>query len=108
MSRKVVKGFPTVVQSWRDLGREGHGGAYAGASPWARQGIFIMSSQQQGKATKESGPGLSISRRTRVENPNLKKKHRFMKNGVGICTKCWLLPEGHDRLMKTLDNTRKQ
>lgn len=92
-----------IVRSWRDLGREGHGGEYAGASPWARQGIFIQGHKMT--ATKESGPGVSLSRRDEVHNPGLKRKHEFIAAPT-TCLTCNMLEQGHDRLMEKLDAKR--
>lgn len=97
--KTTVKGYGGVVKSWRDLGREGHGGAYAGASPYARQGIFIQGHEMT--ATREAGPGLSLSRRKRLENPGLKKKHEFVEINM-LCLTCNMMKAGHERLMGTL------
>ena len=88
-----------MVRSWRDLGREGHGGAYAMASPWARQGIFVVGHNTT--ATKESGPGLPLSRRGRLENPGQKTLHEFVPAPTA-CLTCCMLREGHDRLMRKI------
>lgn len=105
--KTTVKGHGRNVRQWRDLGREGHGGTYAGASPYARQGIFVFSSQQQGQATREAGPGLPLSRRHRIENPKLKSHHDFLAAPT-LCLHCHMLPEGHDRAMAKLKEKRKR
>lgn len=99
--KTTVKGHGRTVASWRDLGREGHGGEYAGASPWARQGIFIQGHKQT--ATRESGPGLPLERRDKLENPALKTRHQFLEVGW-LCLHCNMLREGHDRAMEKLGN----
>lgn len=100
---KIPTGFkqPTIVASWRDLGREGPG-RHKADTPWTRNSIYIQSSQKVSEATKESGPGLPIARRKKKENPNLKKKHKFLRDGWGLCQLCVMLPEGHDRLMRAI------
>lgn len=98
--RTTVKGHGGVVRSWRDLGREGHGREYANGSPWARQGIFIQGLNTN--ATKDSGPGLPLERRDRVENPGLKRTHEFVPAPV-VCLTCNMFQEGHDRLMEKLN-----
>lgn len=95
----MKRGFPTVVTSWRDLGREGHGREFAGGSPYVRNGIFIQGHKTT--ASKESGPGLPLERRARVENANLKSRHKFV-DVAGLCLTCNMLKEGHDRLMDKL------
>lgn len=87
------------VVSWRDLGREGPGNGFAGASPFVQNGVFIQGHRLQ--ATRESGPGLPLERRFRVENPNMKRRHKFTTVN-GLCLKCAMLREGHDRLMEKL------
>lgn len=87
------------VTSWRDLGREGHGRAYAGGSPYVRNGIFIQGHKTT--ATRESGPGLPLDRRRRLENPGLKKRHKFV-DIAGLCLTCHMMKEGHDRQMKRI------
>lgn len=52
-------------------------------------------------ATRESGPGLPLMRRGRVENPGLKRVHEFVAAPV-VCLTCHMLEEGHDRLMEKL------
>lgn len=99
-------GKPTIVASWRDLGREGPGRNKAD-SPWTRNGIYIQSGMKLSETTKESGPGLSISRRKRKENPMLKTRHKFLRNGLGLCLLCNLLPEGHVRLQGSLKARKK-
>ncbi len=85
--------------SGRDLGREGHGRAYAGASPWARQGIFVQGHPTT--ATRESGPGLQLERRFKIENPMHKTKHEFIPAPM-VCLYCHNLVQGHDALMEKL------
>ena len=94
-----VKGQGGVVTSWRDLGREGHGREYANGSPYVRNGHFIQGHKMG--ATRESGPGLPLSRRNKVENPNLKKRHKLILVN-GLCLKCHMFKEGHERLIKSL------
>lgn len=93
-------GFPAVIKSSRDTGKEG----YRGCSPWDKQGIFIFGSGREGQSesTKESIPGHSLNRRNRVENPNLKKAHEFDGGGTFVCIYCVMMKEGHDKLMAKL------
>lgn len=99
-------GKPLIVASWRDLGREGPG-RHKADSPWTRQGIYIQSSQKVSEATKESGPGLSLERRKRKENPNQKRRHRFLPDGYKLCMLCVRTREGHDKLLSELGSRRK-
>lgn len=94
-----MKGHGQVVASWRDLGREGHGREYANGSPYARQGIFVQGLNTS--ATRESGPGLPLERRKRLENPGLKRRHQFV-DVAGLCLTCHMLKVGHERLMEKL------
>jgi hypothetical protein len=89
------EGFPAVIKSGRDLGKDG----YRGCSPWARQGIFIFTKERAGQS--ESTPE-SKSPRPAVENRNQKSIHEFEGAGTYVCIHCCLLEEGHDRLMKKL------
>lgn len=88
------------VVSWRDLGREGPGNGYAGASPWVQNGVFVQGHDM--KPTRESGPGLPLERRFKVENPKMKTPHEFVTVN-GLCLSCVMLKEGHDRLMERLN-----
>lgn len=98
-----------VVKSWRDLGKEGHGRAYAGASPWARQGIFIVSSQRQGQVTREAGPGLSKDHWSRIKESQAKREqpHEYVEANW-TCVTCNLMREGHDRLVQKLQSSTKR
>jgi|SRR5947208_5969427 len=92
--RRKTKGFPAVIGSSRDNGKDG----YRGCSPWARQGIFIFSGTRIGQS--ESTP--EFRKRPRVENKGLKMPHKFDGGGTFVCLHCMMMREGHDRLMKRL------
>lgn len=96
--------MPTIVKSWRDLGKLGYGSGGSSDSPWTRQGIFIQSRMGMKDAVNTGGPGLPLNRRQRIENPNLKKRHRFKTVGSFLCLHCNMMREGHDRLMEKLAN----
>lgn len=100
-NKKVKFGMPTLVTSWRDLGREGAGRHFAAGSPYARNGVYVMSSHRQGEVTRESGPGLPPARREWLENPGLKQTHDFV-DANSLCIHCNMLKEGHDRQMARL------
>ncbi len=59
------------------------------------------------RPTKESGPGLPLERRFRLENPGLKRVHEF-ETASGVCLTCNMLEEGHDRLMAKLKKTNSR
>lgn len=101
--KTTVKGYGGhPVVNWRDLGREGHGREFANGSPFVRNGIFVQGMPIGASGTsKESGPGLPLERRDRLENPGLKRRHEFL-DIAGLCATCNMMREGHDRLVARL------
>ena len=90
------------MRSWRDVGKLGYGSGGAADSPWARQGIFVQSSLGiKDHCDTTGGPGLPLSRRHRVENPMMKRRHAFEEVNR-LCLHCNMFEEGHDRLMEKL------
>ena len=90
------------VVSWRDLGREGGHVGHPGTgakTPWTEQGIFVQG--LSGRA-RDGAPGLPLERRDRLENPGLKRRHRFETRAGFLCVTCNMLQSGHDRLMEKL------
>lgn len=103
----TVKGHGGIVaKSWRDVGRLGYGSGGAADSPWARQGIHVLGAGQAGTGgqltSSTGGPGLPLSRRDRLENPNLKKAHDYIEGPNGCCIFCVMQKVGHDKLMEKL------
>ncbi len=101
--RKVRPGMPTVVASYRDVGKLGYGSGGDADSPWTRQGIFVMGGTGSGnsRGVNTGGPGINPARRPKVENSGLKTKHDYI-DASGLCLKCHMLREGHDRQMARL------
>lgn len=94
-------GFPAVIKSSRDTGKEG----YRGCSPWAKNGIFIQGAGRAGQSesTPESIPGCRPDRRNKIENQkSLKTIHEFDGGGTFVCIHCVMMKEGHDKLMAKL------
>lgn len=102
MSRRLASTGPMIVKSWRDLGKLGYGSGGAADGPFVRNGIFIQGNGGLKDAVNTGGPGLPLSRRRRVENPGMKKRHRFRAVGTFLCLRCNMVREGHDRLMEKL------
>lgn len=107
--RTTVKGHGGfATSSFRDVGKLGYGSGGAADSPWARQGIFVMSSQgvKDYAPAGTGGPGLPLERRDRVENPMLKTIHEFVEANW-LCLHCNMLEVGHDRLMEKLKCSKR-
>ena len=102
--RESRKGFPTVMHSWRDIGKLGYGSAGAADGPFARNGIFIQGAGGLRDAVNTGGPGIIPSRRPAVENAGQKAVHKYV-DVAGVCLTCHMLEEGHDRLMVRLGNS---
>ncbi len=103
MSKRYGKGKGlTTYISGRDLGREGHGRAFGGASPYARRGIFIQGDLKLGPTgtSREQGPGVNARQMAIIERrkKEIGAPHEFQEVNR-LCLQCHNLREGHDALI---------